>query len=372
MSDPRPGATVPDPDQGFRSAIAPLVPDGGRPTPSATARARADLISFADANDEHDHRRENTLSRWPHRSAPPTAHQVRRGLGMGAAAAATALTAILVVGVPGGSPTAQADARAALLTASRVAAAMPAEVTRPGRYRYVRTIEERPTSYPTALMDPDGRLTGKSLGYSVTVVVTVERWTPVDGQGTGLEVTTQRHPRFASAADAAMFRRQGLIDPAGHVERRTTLSDESPLGRSGQPAYTAFQRVSTDPDALSELVRQAGQNRGPSPGYETLDVLAGLLSADTSPALVSTAYEVAARVDGVGFDARTTDLLGRAGVSVDLTTDSGHRIELVFDPATATYLETRTGLVHPDGTWDPAPERQTSTDGLVDAVGQHP
>ncbi len=372
MSDPRPGATITDLDPLFRSDVAGLIPDGARPNPSATARARSALIELAAADEAHERRRQRSLTRWPHRQAGHPAGQVRRRVGVGALAAGALLAVVLVVEVPGGTPTAQADARAALLTASRVAAGRPAEVARPGQYRYVRTIEERPSSFPSALMDPTGRLAGRGLGYSLTVVVTVERWTPVDGHGAGLEVTTQGHPRFATASDADRFRRQGLIDPAGHVDRRTVPSDESSLSEPGLPPYSAFQEVSTDPDALSDVVRRAGENRGPSPSYETLDVLAGLLSADAPPALVSAAYQVAARVAGVGFDAHTTDLLGRAGVSVDLTTDSGHRIELVFDPATATFLETRTGLVHPNGTWDPAPGRETSTDSLVDAVGEQP
>jgi RNA polymerase sigma-70 factor (ECF subfamily) len=90
-----------------------------------------------------------------------------------------------------------------------------------------------------------------------------------------------------------------------------------------------------------------------------LKTVANLLANGTpTTALRSALYQVASQIPDVTLTATTTTLDGHTGTAVAVNSE-GVRTELIFDPATGSYLGERDTWLQPD------PDHEIGADGLT-------
>jgi hypothetical protein len=232
---------------------------------------------------------------------------------------------------PGGS---QRPVASALLAVARAAQAQPVH-SGSGRYHYSR-LEE--TSLGTYATDPP---------FSVLIRRVEERWIGPDG--TGRLLSTPQAPTFPSARDEERWKAAGRPMGTPHTRDRKLTATE--LARSIDPALAPVDELPLDPDALHAQLREAARHAGAPINVRIFELVGELLGhAATTPHLRAALFTVASQIEGIENVGATRDPLGRPGQAVAIRSDySGSltRQLLIYDPATAQLLASRTDLLEP-------------------------
>ncbi|MGW6393845.1 CU044_5270 family protein [Streptomyces sp. NPDC055103] len=286
------------------------------------------------------------------RGTPATASRRRVTFAVGAAVAAGAAVAVLLLGSPLPSdhsdpagPPASAASVQLLERAALAAAARPQPAVRAGQYSYVRTV-----GHTTVLSE------NTSGGMDrIRESEDMEQWTSADGS------------------------RRTLVRVDGEDELLPGLPGK---GGFHSPTYAFVAGLPTDPDDLLELIHDdAEKNHGPGSGSTTGpdqqafvaigDLLRGTV---TPPATTAALYRAATRIPGVFVVPDAEDAAGRHGVAVARVHD-GERSEWIFDRTTARLLGARTVLLE-DSAWGKAGTVVGSIaitgSGITETAGQAP
>ncbi|GID90617.1 CU044_5270 family protein [Amorphoplanes digitatis] len=239
---------------------------------------------------------------------------------------------------PDAVPQAQPDAGQVLLLAARHTAETPALDARPNQFLFIDAVEVEST------VDLNENRDGKIVSGKRTVSgpLRTRTWLSVDGTRDGLVVRGSDRTHL----DGCKNGRQ-----AETIDRPETTPK---IACTPEPAYRPG-RIPTDPDRLFAYVYEiardqpawvsigARTDRKPrgfvrlSDDQRAFSQIAEILYKNHSPAVQEAAFRVAGRIPGVQVRRDMTDAAGRAGVAVTRT-EAGTREELVFDPATYTYL----------------------------------
>jgi hypothetical protein len=255
--------------------------------------------------------------------------------------------------------TAEPAAVKVLTTAAAAAARAPEPVFGPGKYWYVR---ERGTSVGG---NEDQFGTPKSFHWRTPY--DNETWWAPDG-----ELRTRQsfgRPRFLSPADRDVWVASGrpkLPGPSVHVDYENPGTSDRSDGWLPM-TYEQIVELPTDPARLSDVLSErlyAGQpnascptslgpdGRCPHRPVTDLDrygAIVFLLTNYPLPAqLRSALYQALTRLDGIKLTGEVTDLAGRHGVGVTIGPTEEEKLPrrtvLIFDPATARLLGTRSVL----------------------------
>ncbi|MFD6177837.1 MULTISPECIES: CU044_5270 family protein [unclassified Isoptericola] len=273
---------------------------------------------------------------------------------LAAGIAAVAAGTLAVVPTVGDRPAASAEAVELLRSAADRAAEEPAWDPRGDQFVYTRGVQR-------AMHEgegPDG-------DYAVAMVTqTREAWKSVDAQHPGLVTGVTEPGQDPWDPDGGPWESplepcDGTWDACGDIPAFPTGMPTD--GDAG--AMLAFLRATVDPpeepaglpadrpdQAVFDEVVRLLENGGMPPEIE-----AGLLGA-------------VAQIPGVTTTGGLTDVVGRSGVGVGLTTARGARTDIVIDPDTDEVLGTRTTL---DADSEPTGWALLES-GLVDAVGDTP
>lgn len=286
------------------------------PSPETTSRARRRLLRQAMGS----------------RIVSP--HRRLRRLVVGGFAATVIAGGAVGVGISGwggSSPAPATQASVVLLAASRTAAAEPATTVMPGQYIYVHRTGT--AAYNTA-----------AVTYLQSQVY--EAWLPPDGDGSGRIRVTYGPQQYLGDGDARRLASYGVKPPApGSQQSWTIPPDQVPGDDLADPSYAFLQTLPTDPDKLFALISEDAQTRGVTPPQQMLDTVSTLLSWSVAPPELRAAlYQVAARIPGIQVLGAAVDASGRPGTALAVIA-RGLRYELIFDPATAALLGTRTVVV---------------------------
>jgi hypothetical protein len=269
----------------------------------------------------------------------PTTGSWRKSARRRRGALATALigglvATVLLAVLPDGQRSSQRPAGPALLAVARAAQAQPTEASS-GRYAYTR-LED--TSLGTFFTDPP---------FSVLIRRVEERWIAPDG--TGRLLSTPKPLTFPSPRDKERWEAAGR--PSGASEREDSNLDATDLGRSIDPALPPINELPNDPNALHALMREAASHAGAPTNVRTFELVGELLGhAATAPRLRAALFTVASQIDGIERVGATRDPLGRPGQAVAIRSDysgSLSRQLLIYDPANAQLLASRTDLLEP-------------------------
>ena len=177
-----------------------------------------------------------------------------------------------------------------------------------------------------------------------------ERWLGLDGSGRTHSVIS--FPDFVSDADREAYERY-VASPLSQGEWGGGWESKESRSRVGPGAWQVFDfsELPTDVDALREMIERREIIGGPEGDWETFNLAADVLTWGYAPApLRAAVFEVMAGIPGVELLGRSTDELGRAGISVGYT-HNDERQEVLFDRHTAEVLERR--HVSVSGDWGP-------------------
>jgi hypothetical protein len=245
-------------------------------------------------------------------------------------------------------PIAQTPAPASAATVleglARTAYREPSATLGKGQLEYVSTIQGITTGGFAA--DAQGQL----VGIRFVQTFTVQTWGNVKGVRRDRQANFRE--RFFSAADRAIASSHGMTlaqldntDAGANDVDDLIYPARDPAGPSGlrvDPFYT-WPTLPTQPVALLKALKRELEKEGPARptamGVFSL-ISNGLLFNATSPALRSALYKVLAHLPGVELLGDRRDPLGRRGVAIAI---HGHRspgFVTLFDPSTATELET--------------------------------
>jgi RNA polymerase sigma-70 factor (ECF subfamily) len=289
--------------------------------------------ALAEANSQSTRRRRLSWDSW----------RVRVPVMAGAGATLAAALAIGVIGIPGGGPAVDPAAAATLNAAADAAAAQPS-VPAPadGQYWYKADVEYQDLSF----VETDG---GTLEGTSTT---TYEIWLAPDASGR--IVTTGRDARGDGDLDE-------IFGPG-----------ELAVGGDAAFGFDAVAALPRDVDALYahiEQVTREKDNDRPVPEQMLVEVTDILRTMPPLPDLRESLYRVAARIPGVEVEEGVTDHLDRTGTAIVMDeSDTGQRVEFLFDPETGEPLGERT--VAPDGTVVYA--SAVTASGVVNSTDERP
>lgn len=284
--------------------------------------------------------------RWSHRFAGRAA--------VAAGVAAVAAGALAIVPTLGQDPAASAGAVEILESAAARAAQETPWDPRPDQFVYSRGIE-RVTHEGEG---PDGEY------VTALVTSTRETWTSVDG----------RHPGLT----------QGVAEPGqdpwapegGPWETPLEPCDGTWTACANVPAFPEGMPTDGDPQEMLDFLRAAvapyetsAGDPEPVPDQEVFDEAVRLLQGGGMPPQIrSGLLGAVALIPGVTDGGTLTDVAGRTGVGVGLTSAGGTRTDLVIDPETDEVLGTRTD----DGSEAGPTGWALLGSGVVDAVGETP
>lgn len=247
-------------------------------------------------------------------------------------AAAAVLALALVVGLPGGGGD-KDGAAIALDNLAAAAAAQPAAAELP--FLYLRT---RSVSVNTAV--------AKGQAWSVYDSELREEWSAVDRSGrVRVEEET---PAFVGSGDRAAWEAAGKPNflPKGFTA--TTTEHSIPAG-----GFEDASALPDDPDALAEQLRaEAEETHKTAPvAARMLELIAeDLRNPAVGPKQRAALYHAAQEVPGIDYFGATTDLEGRDGLAVGVTSSySGGptRYLLIYDPQSAEVLAYEIEASHP-------------------------
>ncbi len=268
--------------------------------------------------------------------------------------AAVTAGALAIAPTVGDEPAASAEAVEILESAAAKAAQEPAWEPRPDQFVYTRGVQRASSEGE----GPDGEY------YIAMVTSTREAWNSVDARRTGLvrgvslpsdDPTNPGGGSWESELEPC----DGTWDACGDI----------PAFPPGMPTdgdadtMLAFLRDTVEPyeardDAPAELPDQA-----------VFDAAVELLSqGGMPPEIVAGLLGAVAQIPEVTEAGELTDVTGRVGVGVGLTSTGGLRQDIIIDPDTDQVLGTRSdypGAPEPSG-W------ALLESGVVDAVGDTP
>lgn len=245
-----------------------------------------------------------------------------------AAAVGIAVLAAVAIGLPndvGGNHTARAE----LQKAADAAASQPVESAQ-SPYLFLKT---KFTSVDTSV--------GHGKTWSTYHSEVREEWVAADGSGRRRAV--EQPARFVGRADREGWEAAGKpqVLPDG-VE---VTEDSLPPGGFGEGVGSEDpSRLPTDPSALAKRLQQDAEAAGGNVpvAARTLDLIGEVLrNPAAEPELRAALYEAAALVPGVEYLGQMTDIVGRHGVAVGLTSSySGGRTlyALIYDPNNSKAL----------------------------------
>jgi hypothetical protein len=203
----------------------------------------------------------------------------------------------------------QNAAAAALNNAARSAARQPASVVAgPGRYLYVEAIEGQRMSVSVG-----------GTSRSALCVRTVRDWAAADGSGR--QVSGDPSPAWCDISPSQSF-------PAGQE-----IDGE---------VYPGARDLPADATQLKQFI-VAHYEGGKSDDDATFQFAGTFLQAGATPQVRAALYRMIATFPKVESLGPMTDMLGRRGIGVGMTS-YGVRDVLIFDPATSAVLE-REGVV---------------------------
>jgi hypothetical protein len=248
--------------------------------------------------------------------------------------AAAALALALLVGLPGGGGD-KDGAAIALDNLAAAAAAQPAAAELP--FLYLRT---RSVSVNTAV--------AKGQAWSVYDSELREEWSAADGSG---RVRVEEEaPAFVGAGDRAAWEAAGR--PSFLPDGFTATDSEQTIPAGG---IDDASDLPTDPDALAEQLRaEAEETHKSAPvAARMLELIAeDLRNPAVGPEQRAALYRAAQQVPGIEYFGATTDLEGRDGLAVGVTssyTGGPTRSLLIYDPQSAEALAYETEASDPAG-----------------------
>jgi hypothetical protein len=271
--------------------------------------------------------------------------RVRVPVMAGAAAGLAAAVAVGAVGLPFGGPTVDPAAAATLNAAADAAATQPpVPALADGQYWYRADVEYQDLSF----LETDDGVDPPQ----VTTTTTYEIWLAPDASGR--IVTTGRDARGDGDIDESFG--PGELGVGGDAARD----------------FDAVAALPRDVDALYEHIERATREKGndrPVPEQMLVEVTDILRTMPPLPDLRESLYRVAARIPGVRVEEDVTDHLDRTGTAIVMDeSDTGQRVEFLFDPATGEPLGER--RVSSDGTVVYA--SAVTASGVVDSTDERP
>lgn len=268
--------------------------------------------------------------------------------------AAVTAGALAIAPTVGDEPPASAEAVEILESAAAKAAQETPWEPRPDQFVYTRGIQRASTEGE----GPDG-------DYALAMVTqTRESWKSVDAEHTGLVQGVTEPGQDPWDPDGGPWEEKlepcdGTWDACGDI----------PAFPPGMPTdgdadtMLAFLRDTVEPYEASEGL-PAGH-----PDQAVFDQVVWLLeNGGMPPEIEAGLLGAVARIPGVTEAGEITDVAGRAGVGVGLTSTGGARTDLIIDPTSHEFLGTRSdypGAPEPSG-W------ALLGSGVVDAVGDKP
>ncbi|MFE6968929.1 CU044_5270 family protein [Isoptericola sp. NPDC057653] len=280
--------------------------------------------------------------------------RVGRRVALAAGIAAVTAGAIAIVPTVGDEPVASAEAVEILESAAAKAAEETPWDPRPDQLVYSRGIQ-RATEEGEG---PDG-------DYVLAVVTrTRESWKSVDAEHAGLV--------------------RGVTEPGQDPWNPEGGPWESPLepcdgtwdACADIPAFPPGMPTDGDADTMLAFLRDTVEpyeetegRPADHPDQAVFDEIVGLLEdGGMPPEIVVGLLGAVAQIPGVTGSGETTDVAGRTGVGVGLTSAGGARTDIIIDPETDEVLGTRSD--HPGA---PEPSGWALLEsGVVDAVGDTP
>lgn len=264
--------------------------------------------------------------------APPAARRPRMAKLAWTAAGAVAVVAAVLIAVLGLSAGGGGeDDLAAALDQAATTAASQAPAARAQPYTYLKT---REMSVGT---DDSAAASVKVLESTIR-----EEWVTEDGAGR-LKIVDEPS-RVIGSGEAAEV---GTIDEASFSSLGFGRRTEDRFLDAGM-LRGSVKELPTDPATLARRLRAKAQvEHGTTPvNAATLELIAEeLRDPGASPRLRRALYEAAKRVPGIEYLGQVTDLAGRGGTAVGVTSSrSGApiRYALIFDPGTSQVLATET------------------------------
>jgi hypothetical protein len=286
------------------------------------------------------------------------------GLGLTAAAAATALiVATLMPGAgtsPGGRDWASTDgsARTVLLAAAARAESEPTN----GTYWHVRSRSK------TTLRRTFGRGDNR---YALELLSVTEAWTKRNGQTWW---GRREWVRPKTREDEAAWRRDGspskwcmgnadteppepncLHTEPGEASLTRVDDDRFVVAEGRELTFAQLQRLPEDPDALRAWTVEAVEDdldeeaSAEIVDHNVAEVLANLLvDVPAPPGVRAAAYRALAEMPNVTSTGQTRDELGRAGVGIEIATGGVTAIVGPGGPSFKTGELTRTLIIDPD------------------------
>ena len=245
----------------------------------------------------------------------------------------------------------RSPAAASLERAALVAAEAPAGAGSSGAYAYSEAVGFELASGVGS--GPRGTTGGRERPYSVYGSFVRSSWVAADGSGRAEQAYGSW--AFPSPSDRAAWRADGSPGAGG---RPAALSELSWTEGPGEiyPVLAASARSRRALLGELEAGKLAPGSRGtaevvgpelfPGRAGELEDLGQLLAGAPIAPEARSSLFSVAARLPGVYFLGRVSDLLGRRAAAVAVSS-GGVRDELLFDPASAAVLGQEAIVVDP-------------------------
>jgi hypothetical protein len=305
-----------------------LRPNDELPDASATARQRDAL--FALFEEDSFVPRGETQSPGPDQMS---SHHRRPGRRLLITCAAAAIFALVLVLSPITGRRSPSAAAAVLERVAVTAADLPAgAVPGPGQFLYVKILQGQTNS--------GGNTAMPGTTWRASWSETVQRWIAPNGSGREKD-SVSPNVQFLSPKDKEEW------ETCCHNEGTPAGDSSDGLYPPGAMTFPDTAGFPTNPKLLYRAIAQRYEmTPRPTASSESTFELAGtVLQEDASPTIRAAIYRMIEQMPGIRDLGPMTDLLGRRGVGVGLTTGSGEEDELIFDPSSSAVLESRTVVV---------------------------